>query len=181
MNSNLLSFKTISHQKGMVLLVSLILVALMSIVAVTAIKGSNLQEAMSGNMLDRNISFQSAETAIESAEKVLNGTTGSLNTDGTDAQYADLQQPGKTPPYLWTATEWSANAKEVSVSWKNFSAKPRYAIELITVVEDAAYNGGAADFDGTMNNVEKEFYRVTGRDMGMTGNSEVILQTTYIR
>lgn len=170
----------VKTQQGIVLIVALVLVALMSIVATSAIRGSNLQESMAGNMRDRNISFQSSEAAINVAESLLS-TLEQYKVDDALGQHNDLQQPGKTPPYLWTESDWNTKGKEVSIAWDNFTAKPKYAIEFVIQAEDSTNSGGAADFDGTMNNVDKEFYRVTSRDVGLTGNAEVILQATFIR
>jgi hypothetical protein len=56
------------NQSGMVLLVALVMVGLMSIIAVAAIRGSNMQEAMAGNLRDRNLAFQSAEAGLRIGE-----------------------------------------------------------------------------------------------------------------
>lgn len=177
---NMHSELNLQLQQGVTLIVALVLVALMSIVAVSAIRGSNLQEAMAGNMRDRNIAFQSAEAALNLAEDSLD-KLAAFKPDTAKGQYDDLQKPGKTPPYAWTVAQWAANSKSLSIAWDTFTAKPQYAVEFVTQVEDSAYTGGAADFDGTMNNVDKEFYRITSRDTGLTGNAEVILQANYIR
>lgn len=171
---------TLKKQKGMTLIVALVLVALMSIVAVSAIRGSNLQEAMAGNMRDRNIAFQSAEAALNVAEDTLTGLKV-FKPEAALGQYDDLQKPGKIPPYSWSTSDWGTKSKALSIVWDTFTAKPQYAIEFVTQVEDSVNTGGAADFDGTQNNVDKEFYRITSRDTGLTGNAEVILQATYIR
>lgn len=61
-------YKLHRSQQGVVLIVGLIMVLLISLIALAAIRGSGLQEAMVGNMRGRNLAFQAAESAVKDAE-----------------------------------------------------------------------------------------------------------------
>ena len=73
------------RQRGALLIVALVMVLLIAIVGMAAIRGTGLQEAMSGNMRDRNIAFQAAESALRSGEVLV--MAGTLPTADCKAGY----------------------------------------------------------------------------------------------
>jgi type IV pilus assembly protein PilX len=57
--------KSLEHsQRGIALLVSLILLLLLTVLAITAASTSSLQQRMAGNAQEQNIAFQVAETGL---------------------------------------------------------------------------------------------------------------------
>jgi len=56
------------RQRGSALAIALIFLLLMTLLGVSAMRGSNLQERMAGNQRDRNMAFQSAEAALRAGE-----------------------------------------------------------------------------------------------------------------
>ena len=58
-----------SKQKGAVLLVALIMLLLLTVIGVAAMRDTNLQERMAGNMRDHALAFQAAEAALRFAEQ----------------------------------------------------------------------------------------------------------------
>ena len=63
-----------NNQKGAVLAISLIILLLMTIIGVSAMRSTTLQEKMAGNLRDYNVAFQAAEAALRDAEKYLFST-----------------------------------------------------------------------------------------------------------
>ncbi len=55
-------------QKGAVLAVSLLILLIMTIIGVSAMQTTTLEERMAGNLLDQRIAFQTAEAALRVAE-----------------------------------------------------------------------------------------------------------------
>lgn len=55
--------------------ISLIILLLMTIIGVSAMQSTTLQEKMAGNLRDSNIAFQAAESALRDAENSLFSTT----------------------------------------------------------------------------------------------------------
>jgi type IV pilus assembly protein PilX len=53
-----------SQQRGMVLVISLIMLLLMTLLAISASTSSSLQERMANNAQEANIAFQAAESAL---------------------------------------------------------------------------------------------------------------------
>lgn len=65
-------------ERGAVLLVSLIMLLLLTIIGVAAMRDTNLQERMAGNMRDRNLAFQAAEAGLRFAEQQIANKYGDL-------------------------------------------------------------------------------------------------------
>lgn len=65
----------IRRQKGVVLVVALMFMLVMSIVGVTAMQSTIMQERMAGNARDRNLAFQAAEAALRAGEDALREDT----------------------------------------------------------------------------------------------------------
>jgi type IV pilus assembly protein PilX len=66
-------------QSGVVLLVSMIMLLLLTIIGITGMQTTGLEEKMAGNMRDHNVAFQAAETALRDAEHDILGLRTSAN------------------------------------------------------------------------------------------------------
>ncbi|MCX7100437.1 MAG: PilX N-terminal domain-containing pilus assembly protein, partial [Methylobacter sp.] len=55
------------NQSGAVLIISLIMLLLLTLIGTTAMQTSTLEEKMAGNLRDRDIAFQAAESALRDA------------------------------------------------------------------------------------------------------------------
>ena len=56
------------RQRGSALVVALVFLLLMTMLGISAMQGSNMQERMAGNLRDRNMAFQAAEAALRGGE-----------------------------------------------------------------------------------------------------------------
>lgn len=57
------------YEKGVALLVALILLLMLSLVGVSAMQGTTMQEKMSGNLRDQHSAFNAAEAALRQGEQ----------------------------------------------------------------------------------------------------------------
>ena len=57
------------HQSGAVLAISLIILLLLTLIGLTAAQVTGLEEKMAGNLRDRNLAFQAAESALRAGEE----------------------------------------------------------------------------------------------------------------
>jgi type IV pilus assembly protein PilX len=174
----------IKPQHGMILIVALVMVVLMSIVAVASIRGSGLQEAMSGSMRDRNVAFQGAEAALRTAEETVADpdiAIGNLVDNNADGYFIDLNKNTSIPrPLEWTLADWKDKGLELS-GIDNVSSQPFAVTEQLSYSGSAINSGGGIDFMSQERSTEYQFYRVTVRSVGLTDNTEIILQSTYVR
>lgn len=70
--------KTLSlnkNQGGAILIVALIMLLLLTVIGLSSIRGTTLQERMAGNSRDESLAFQASETAMRQAESVIRAQT----------------------------------------------------------------------------------------------------------
>jgi len=158
-------------QGGAVLFISLILLVVMTLIGITGMHTTILEEKMSRNFRDKNIAFQTAESALKSADNQLQnnllvnfgGATPGLYTPST----------GVLPP-RWETVDW-ANPVEViadPVAYGNVAQQPAYIIEKLPAGHNTRLNMG-----GSL--VKIHSYRLTARGTGSSTNSPVMLQTVF--
>ncbi|PIE83390.1 MAG: hypothetical protein CSA09_00480 [Candidatus Contendobacter odensis] len=81
-------------QRGAALIVGLILMTVITLVGVTAMQGTTLQEKMAGNLRDSNLSFQASEAALRNCEQLLQ------NNYLQQVNRYDANLPPNQPPIL---------------------------------------------------------------------------------
>lgn len=168
------------RQRGMILLVGLILLLLLTVISTIGFRNTTLSERMTGNAVDRNVSFQSTESAGKEALQVIEsslfnvattghygspiaqGGTTNFWTQGDGAAVASVANCPTTTPFSWQSCSAS-----VATKYANNANKAQYAIERLTQVS----SGGST----------VSTYRVTSRSTGGSGSAEVVLQTIYVR
>lgn len=113
-----------TKQKGAVLLVSMILLLMLTIMAITVASNSSLQQRMSANAQDQHLAFQAAETGwarwvmwfedTTNAPTNVAGASGNANIGApvTNLEPVCLQDP-KFTCYHTTITATAANATAV--------------------------------------------------------------------
>jgi len=164
--------KCINNENGAVLITGLMILVIMTLIGITAMQSSTLEEVMSRNYGSRNVAFQAAETALRSGENFL--TSASLPPfDGTTV-------PGLYQPYIdvdglvWDTTDSVAYSAVPSGA----AAVPRYIIEDLG---SAGTSGTETSLIAGSEVTERNMYRVTAYGVGSTANAVVILQSTYAR
>jgi type IV pilus assembly protein PilX len=179
----------LKSQSGVVLVVSLIMLLLLTIIGISGMQSTVLEERMAGNMRDRNLAFQAAEAGLRDAEAYLNSNTGPFNPlkeAGGPFQiaFAPLPlckdglcpQPNLTPPRWagFTDAEWQARglkygAKMGAADIVGVAFPPRYFIELIGTCVPATSNVGQCLAP----------FRVTVRAWGANATTVVQLQVLH--
>ncbi len=167
------------RQTGAVLAVSLILLLVVTLIAVSSMQGTMLEEKMAGNTLDRNLAFQSAESAAREAENAVEAVASLGNFDGT----AGLFGLTDAEPEATYAVTWSDSSNHV-ITDSSYGAyqPPKYFIKHFTTVVGAE---GALNMSGYGDNKgsgDVSVFKITARGTGGNADSaEVILRTHYGR
>jgi type IV pilus assembly protein PilX len=157
-----------NRQQGVVLVVSLIMLLLMTLIGITGMQTTSLEEKMAGNMRDRNLAFQAAESALKAGETFL-ATTALAALPAFDCTNGFYPQSGTgcaaaTP--IWDNSNWDANDSQPYVGvLANLATNPRYIIE-----DMGSRNAGGVDL---------QVYRITAHATGGTLDAEVLLQSIY--
>jgi type IV pilus assembly protein PilX len=168
------------RQNGAVLIISLFILLIMTLVGITSMSTTSLEEKMAGNMRDKNIALQASEAALEDGE----GWLASLGSEPSDATTC-----GSPPCDVWalnilpsladqSAIWWQSNAREYGTAGtkdiSDVNTDPYYVVEAQAYVRD---NLDAGQNPPTGRN----FYRVTARGTGGSDDAQAVLQSTYVK
>lgn len=162
-------------QQGVALVVSLVMLLVMSLLAVSSMNTTVLEEKMAGNYKDRNMAFQAAEAGLRAGESFLRTTTVLPVFDGS---IAGLYQPTSSGLPRWDTVTWSAAGQVKTYpasTLSDISSPPVYIIEELAPIKDA---GGSVEAGVAL---DRRYYRITSRAVGGTDTAVVMLQSTYKR
>jgi type IV pilus assembly protein PilX len=176
---------SLRRESGAVLVVGLVMVLLMSIIGLSAIRGSNLQESMAGNMRERNVAFQASESALRIGEALVSDQVSRPLMTNNQGLYNDTYTTPTTSILTFTEVNWkdAAKVRVTALSLEHVSREPTYIVEQLDpdIGIGAAMEGSAIDLEGMQNTGDITPYRVTARGFGASENSVKTLQTTYNR
>lgn len=164
----------ITHHSGAVLIVSLIMLLLLTLIGATAMQTTTLEEKIAGNLRDKNLAFQAAESALNAAEATLNPSAPALSfTDPGTGGFYSTASTIPTAPAILTDSFWTAQPTATSsvTSLANVSIPPVYIIQKLPAACFKASCPLASDLS--------QPYRITVRATGGSTNAVVILQTVY--
>jgi len=170
-----------TQQQGAVLVVSLMLLIVMTLIGVTAMRTTTLEEKMSGNTRDNMLAFNAAEVALLDAENWTANTLNALAAAFNGAN-AGLYAQGSDPNILAAATWTAANSIPYGgPAYPNVATQPRYIIELMGVAGESGDDLSVVSYDETNQSGTPYAFRITARGTGGSNNATVLLQSNYIR
>ncbi len=96
-----------TQQRGAVLIVALIMLLLLTVIGLSSMRGTSLQENMAGNMRDSNLALQASEAALRKGEedvtaRFIAGNLTALETADVTGSYDDFVGSSKDPEYKIT-------------------------------------------------------------------------------
>ena len=155
-------------QEGFVLIISMILLAVLSLLVIHGVSATTMGEQMAGNHMDRARAQMAAEQALTQGLAVLqNNATAATNPclEGCDQQHGTTaKRTDGTAPTTWSPTD----AQDASnTAWSLTSGVPTASAKYSITWLDHA------NFDKP----DCKAYSVMGRGQGFNSNSVVILQT----
>lgn len=177
----LLIQKTGSKQKGSVLVVSLLILVVLTMIGVSSMTSSSLQEQMAGNFRDRQIAFQSAEVALAYAEEHLKGIVSNSVFDNTNGYYAFKNGP--TDRNAFDASWWDGTKDSLAFpdNISGVRTPPRFVIEYRGDVGSPNNTSGnfGSNYNDTSAGGELATYRITARGTGLSDKTQVIIQSYF--
>ncbi|MCB1961362.1 MAG: hypothetical protein KDE68_12695 [Rhodocyclaceae bacterium] len=162
------------RQNGSALIVGVIFLLVMTMLGLTAMQTTTLEERMSGNMRDRGLAFQAAEMALRAGDAdALTSPTGNGVFD-----YLSSPAPDETTASNWKVAAnvraWNpglSSLASASATFPNLSEEPQYWIEKRpNKSEGGTLEGAVAP--------TVEVYDITARSTGASGAATVILRST---
>ncbi len=171
-----------TKQTGAALIVSLIILVLMTLLGLSSIRTSSLEEKMTTNLRDQELAFQAAEIALRDAEKRISAlvaepiATQDGSNENTWATNAMDSTPSNATPWWMERDEawWNANGV-ASVNVANVATPPRYVIEKLVFDKDSEIVGSNSPIEGLI------YYRITARGTGGSDQARVLLQSTVVK
>lgn len=169
-------------QRGTALIMAMVFLVLLTILGLKAMDTTVLEEKMTSNVKDKNVAFESAETALTAGENWL---------------FSQINRPQpftSNGPYLYTPSTTDTQVWDMSGTWGSAVVYPGtpYAsasggltgvfLQPVYIIEDmgtVAENGGtlvqSSDYQNTGNSV----FRITALGYGSTGVATAQLQSVY--
>jgi type IV pilus assembly protein PilX len=166
-----------SRQRGAILATSLLLLIILTVLGVAMMRMTTMQERMAGNTRDLNLALQAAEAALRDGEDRVSPARLAAKPRPTGypgCQFCDLT----TVPVDATQYDWTTAQEYGTAGTKDFpglSADPRYLIVELGYVPDSQLTGQNDTLSG------RDFYQITARSTGASGQANTVLQTTYPR
>ncbi|MBV5272758.1 MAG: hypothetical protein JZU52_03640 [Lamprocystis purpurea] len=160
------------RSRGSTLIVGMFLLLLMSVVSLTVLKAIKTDERMAGNLQDRNLAFQAAESALREAEELLvqPSLPSFVGSNGL-YRFDDAKVPA-------AFNLDSTNARIYGHDLIGIALRPRYIIEMM----EAGVEPGNSLLIGVNNVSEKRAtFRITALGFGGSATTRVVLQSTYRR
>ncbi len=178
-------------QQGVALVMAMVFLMILTIIGVTVMSSTALQEKMAGNVQDKNLAFQAGESALRVGEQLLQATApGALpafTAGGTTAGYY-LPAPGGVQP-VWETVDWTncGGAGGVICLPSNTIAKvrtqPKYLIEQVDSVNSGTPSGTSLvqpfTYGTSTPGGGQTMYRVTAFGTGGTDAATVMVQSMY--
>lgn len=170
-----------TRQSGSALIISLVFLLVLTVLSVAAMQGTTMQERMAGNYRETNEALQAAEAALRTAERYLelavigpfDGSVTGLYQPITGTELQTAITDG-TPVERWQVV---ADANWQAVPGTSYQGQaPNYIIEQLRAYQDPL---GSLAADEPL--PENQYYRVTARGYGASGELGSILQSTYRR
>lgn len=164
-----------SAQRGVALIVVLILLLVVTLLGLASMRGTLLQERMAGNVVARGQAFQAAEAVLREAEAFA-ATQPTLPDSGCTNGVCAM--PGAGDPPAWEADGfWDTTGNYRLASEEIGDIQPRYVVEDYGQSESAACTG-SVDMSASPCTNAKQVYRITVLSRAANG-AEVMLQSTY--
>jgi type IV pilus assembly protein PilX len=176
--------KTRTGQQGAILIVSMLLLLVMTLLGITAVSTSTLEEKMASNNRQRQLAFQSASSALRDAETWLRTTVSSVaqfevRFNGTPDELYWVRQPTPgdqvraVPMDIYDGYAWTVgNSQQPATSVTNAANTPRYVIEYMGRI-------GEPPLDYTEPDNRNYAFRVTAIGWGTDNTTTFVTQSAF--
>lgn len=163
---NNLAALTQRTQQGFVLIITLVLIIILTVLALTQISLNTTQTRIAANATESEVGFEKTEGAVnEAINLILNGTYNPTNfiLNGNGLYLLDHNASS-----LWKTVNWSSSTATINSFQGDTSSQAKYIIEKLPSVIQPGQNMKSPT----------HIYRITARSVGASGNNSVVLQST---
>lgn len=173
-NINLMNIK---QQQGAVLIMSLLMLFVLTLIGVSSINTTTMEEKMSGNTRNRMLAFQAAESALVEARRTITSFAGSVESTANTSGSAGYYKTGYGPTVkdALDKTWWTANNKIQASANGDVKSKSQYVIEYIkrdTQLSDLTIRNNNEQAPSP----PPSLFKITVRGTGLTDSAVVVIQ-----
>jgi Tfp pilus assembly protein PilX len=178
-----------ASQRGVALVVALILLLVVTLVGLAAVRGTIMQQKMAGNMYDRQIAFQNAEAAMRAAAASIPTSPGDIARNCQSASVVCLANPFADPWIKAHPGSIKTLATSQYTAGSLATGQPQYVIENMGNFQDPSANTGfnqsanAHNYGVNGGSITNIYYRVTARsgDPAVVGGRAVVVLQAMIK
>lgn len=158
---------SIKKNRGVALIVALLLLIAITTLALTSMRNAGVQERMTANLYDKELSLQAVESTVFAAERLV-----AANVLATPDLLTERVLTADTLDY-WNdpATAWQSRAAEAPEM-----PATQFIIEHLGLYQSSS--GCRAVSANPAIDCEMEAFRITARTVPVAGRAVVMLQTT---
>jgi type IV pilus assembly protein PilX len=166
------------RQNGVVLVISLLMLLVLTLIGLAATRSTALEERMTANQNDTEVAFQAAEAALRDGEGQL--SSAALPNFAANAAGGYTHDTMVSPQGDWRQTDWSDTTQikkyaggiiPIPITGK----EPSYFIVLTS--DPGSTTRPTLEVDTALQT--KLIYYIYAHGWGITGNTEVVLQSAY--
>ena len=177
-------YKSRQRENGIALFMSLVMLLIITVLGLSSVQTTTLQERMARNARDTALAFQAAESALKDAEIRTESFTSLSVFDAADANSQGYYyEADYDDPPNWVGVNWDTaggNYRTAETNIVGVAVQPKYIIEYVKAVV-------AIDDSLNLNNIGQDtgsgrpsrVFRITVYGTGGTEVAHVMLQSTY--
>jgi type IV pilus assembly protein PilX len=180
-----------ADQRGVALVVALILLVVITLVGLAAVRGTIMQQKMANNLYDRQVAFQNAEAAMRAAAALVSTNPGIIARNCQAASVVCLSNPF-TDPYFPTGKIQDVAAGTAAGQFKVGSVatgQPQYVVEnmgnWVDTTSSTGFNQSAnsQNYGAQGTSTTAVYYRITARsgDPAVVGDRAVVMLQATIK
>lgn len=185
------------RERGAVLVVALMFLIVLTLLGLSAMTGTTLEERMAGNTRDYTVALQAAEATLRDAEADLKGSgvavgrTITVFSFPTTAGAASCSQglclAANETTQIYGTLNWGSTATtpygaytqvagSAPATLSGVSQQPRYVLELMQFTDGK----NKARVAGQSTSVDAYYVRITAQAWGANSSTQVTLQEVFV-
>ncbi len=158
--------KTITAQNGSALIVSLVILLVMTIIGITGMKTTVLEEKMANNFRDKDVAFQAAESALRVVEMISKNISGHTGMTVNCANGLCYVSPDGHKAAEIEEQFAAGHAVPINLNIPDVSQQPQYLVDGVK-----SWVPGGAGW--------KYMYRITVQATGNLSSTQSELRSAY--
>lgn len=164
-----------SRQRGVVLVVSLLMLLVLTMIGLAATRGTTIEQRMTTNQNDQEVAFQAAEAALRAGESVLSGAATPNFAGNTAGAYTQ-----STMTVNWKTIDWSPSGSAVTGYSAGIQPTPIVNPSYFIVYDSSPGTSSGSNLASNQPLSSSTVYHIYARGVGLTGNVAVVLESSYI-